>query len=59
MSKVTLTARIAKGHIEKIQTASRLQTKATKVINGSLGELELISQQTAAIAGKAAASGTP
>ena len=57
MSKVTMTAGLAKGHVEKIQTASRQQTEAANLISSSLGQLERISQSTATSAGETATSG--
>jgi methyl-accepting chemotaxis protein len=57
MSKVTRTASLARGHMEKIQTASRQPTRATVLLNNSLAELGQISQKTAASATEAAASG--
>lgn len=58
MSKVTLTAALAKGHVETIQIASRQQAKAADLIGSSLGALEQMSQQTAAGAEQGAASGS-
>ena len=57
MSKVTATAALAKGHMEKIQTASRHQTEAADHISNSLGQLEQISKSTATSAEETAASG--
>jgi methyl-accepting chemotaxis protein len=57
MSEVTLTAAVAKGHMENIRLVSRQQTKAANIVNSSLEELEHISQQTAGSAHEAADSG--
>jgi methyl-accepting chemotaxis protein len=57
MSKVTATAGLAKGHMEQIQAASIRQTDAADQISSSLGQLEQISQSTAASAEETATSG--
>ncbi len=57
MSKVTVTAGLAKGHMEKIQSASMQQTGQADQINSSLEQLEQMSRSTAASAEETAASG--
>lgn len=57
MSQVTETARIAMDHMTQIQAASAQQTRSADLIDGSLHQLETISQDTAANAEEAAASG--